>query len=292
MRLHRLSGDMIFRGINGFLLILCGTATLFPFLYVLAVSLSPMEQVMRGGLILWPEKFTWDSYSMIFSNSHFMQALWMTISITIIGTITNLALTVLMAYPLSKTRLKGRRVILFLVLFTMLFSGGMIPGYLVMKWLGLLNSFWSVIMPGAISAFNLIILKNFFQGIPEALEESARIDGCSHFGVLLKIVLPLSMPALATFTLFYAVGHWNQFFQSIMYVTNSSLWPIQVILRQMIIEGSTEEYQAAIANESLQVIPMTIKMAAIVVATVPILLVYPFLQKHFAKGVLLGSVKG
>lgn len=292
MRQHRLSGDMIFRGINGFLLILCGTATLFPFLYVLAVSLSPMEQVMRGGLILWPEKFTWDSYSMIFSNSHFMQALWMTISITIIGTITNLALTVLMAYPLSKTRLKGRRIILFLVLFTMLFSGGMIPGYLVMKWLGLLNSFWSVIMPGAISAFNLIILKNFFQGIPEALEESARIDGCSHFGVLLKIVLPLSMPALATFTLFYAVGHWNQFFQSIMYVTNSNLWPIQVILRQMIIEGSTEEYQAAIANESLQVIPMTIKMAAIVVATVPILLVYPFLQKHFAKGVLLGSVKG
>ncbi|GGG06450.1 carbohydrate ABC transporter permease [Paenibacillus aceti] len=292
MRQYRLTGDMVFRGINGFLLVLCGTATLFPFLYVLAVSLSPMEQVMRGGLILWPEKFTWDSYSMIFSNSHFMQALWMTISITVVGTITNLALTVLMAYPLSKTRLKGRRIILFLVLFTMLFSGGMIPGYLVMKWLGLLNSFWSVIMPGAISAFNLIILKNFFQGIPEALEESARIDGCSHFGVLLKIVLPLSMPALATFTLFYAVGHWNQFFQSIMYVTNSSLWPIQVILRQMIIEGSTEEYQAAIANESIQVIPMTIKMAAIVVATVPILLVYPFLQKHFAKGVLLGSVKG
>lgn len=292
MRQYRLTGDMVFRGINGFLLVLCGTATLFPFLYVLAVSLSPMEQVMRGGLILWPEKFTWDSYSMIFSNSHFMQALWMTISITVVGTITNLALTVLMAYPLSKTRLKGRRTILFLVLFTMLFSGGMIPGYLVMKWLGLLNSFWSVIMPGAISAFNLIILKNFFQGIPEALEESARIDGCSHFGVLLKIVLPLSMPALATFTLFYAVGHWNQFFQSIMYVTNSSLWPIQVILRQMIIEGSTEEYQAAIANESIQVIPMTIKMAAIVVATVPILLVYPFLQKHFAKGVLLGSVKG
>ncbi|HEY4390701.1 MAG TPA: carbohydrate ABC transporter permease [Paenibacillus sp.] len=288
----RLSGDVIFRGINGFLLILCGAATLFPFLYVVAVSLSPMEQVMRGGLILWPEKFNWDSYSMIFSNAHFMQALWMTISITIVGTATNLALTVLMAYPLSKTRLKGRSVILFLILFTMLFSGGMIPSYLVMKWLNLLNSFWSVIMPGAITAFNLIILKNFFQGIPEALEESARIDGCSHFGVLFKIVLPLSMPALATFTLFYAVGHWNQFFLSIMYVTKSDLWPIQVILRQMILQGSTEEYQAAIANEGVQVLPMTIKMAAIVVATVPILLVYPFLQKHFAKGVLLGSVKG
>ncbi|TCZ78193.1 carbohydrate ABC transporter permease [Paenibacillus albiflavus] len=292
MKKSRLSGDTLFRSINGILLILVATVTLVPFIYVAAVSVSPIEQVMRGGLILWPEKFTWDSYSIIFSNAHFTQALWMTVLITLVGTGTNLVMTVLFAYPLSKTRLKGRRVILFLVLFTMLFSGGMIPSYLVMKWLGLLNSFWSVIMPGAISAFNLIILKNFFQGIPEALEESARIDGCSNIGVLLKIVLPLSMPALATFTLFYSVGHWNQFFQSIIYVTDSNLWPIQVILRQMIIEGSTEDFKAAIANESIQVVPLTIKMAAIIVATVPILCIYPFLQKHFAKGVMLGSVKG
>jgi len=188
--------------------------------------------------------------------------------------------------------LKGRSVILFLILFTMLFSGGMIPSFLVVKELGLLNSFWSVIIPAGISAFNLIILKNFFQGIPEALEESARIDGCSNTGALFRIVLPLSMPAIATFTLFYSVGHWNQFFTSIMYVTDSSLWPIQVILRQMIIEGSVEEFKAAIADGNIQTMPTTIQMAAIVVATIPILLVYPFLQKHFAKGVMLGSVKG
>ncbi|WP_054957312.1 carbohydrate ABC transporter permease [Paenibacillus dakarensis] len=292
MKRFRTPGNLIFDGVNTLMLIFFASLTLFPFLYVLAVSLSPLEQVMRGGLILWPENFTFDSYKMIFSNTHFTTSLWVTIAITVVGTITNLVLTVSMAYPLSKKRLKGRSVILFLVLFTMLFSGGMIPSFLVMKWLGLLNSFWSVIIPGAINAFNLIILKNFFQSIPDALEESGRIDGASNTGVLLKIILPLSMPAMATFTLFYAVGHWNQFFQSVMYVNNSSLWPIQVILRQMIIEGSVEEYQAAIANGSLEIMPTTIKMAAIIVATVPILCVYPFLQKHFAKGVMLGSVKG
>ncbi|MFD0961055.1 carbohydrate ABC transporter permease [Paenibacillus chungangensis] len=285
-------GELLFNGVNYVLLIICALATLGPFLYVAAVSLSPLEQVMRGGLILWPEKVTWDSYRMILTNSHFTQALWVTVAITIVGTAVNLFLTVTMAYPLSKKRLKGRSVMLFLVLFTMLFSGGMIPTFLVVKWLDLLNSFWSVIIPAGISAFNLIILKNFFQGIPDALDESARIDGCSNIGSLVRIVLPLSMPALATFTLFYSVGHWNQFFSSIMYVTDSNLWPIQVILRQMIIQGSIEEFQAAIANESIQTMPTTIKMAAIVVATVPILCVYPFLQKHFAKGVMLGSVKG
>lgn len=292
MNKFRTRGEMVFDGLNSVLLILCAVITLFPFWYILAVSLSPLEQVMRGGLILWPEKFTLDSYKLILGNAQFTRALWMTIALTLVGTLTNLVLTVLMAYPLAKKRLRGRRVMLFLVLFTMLFSGGMIPSFLVMKWLDLLNSFWSVIIPSGISAFNLIILKNFFQGIPEELEESGKIDGCTNFGVLFRIVLPLSLPAMATFTLFYAVAHWNQFFTSIMYVTDSKLWPIQVVLRQMIIEGSTEEFQAAIANEAMEIMPTTIKMAAIIVATIPILLVYPFLQKHFAKGVLLGSVKG
>ncbi len=292
MQKFRTPGEKAFDIFNALLLIVAGLITLFPFWYLTAVSLSPIEQVMRGGLILWPEKLTLESYQLILSNSHFTRAIFITVALTIAGTLTNLFMTVLMAYPLSKKRLKGRRILLFMVLFTMLFSGGMIPSFLVMKWFNLLNSFWSVIIPGTISAFNLIILKNFFQGIPEELEESAKMDGCTNTGVLARIVLPLSLPALATFTLFYAVGHWNQFFSSIMYVTNSKLWPIQVILRQMIIQGSTEEFQAAIANDAMEIMPETIKMAAIVVATVPILLVYPFLQKHFAKGVLLGSVKG
>ncbi|MGI2296761.1 carbohydrate ABC transporter permease [Paenibacillus sp. GXUN7292] len=292
MNKFRSRGEKAFDVFNILLLAAAAAITLFPFWYIAAVSLSPIEQVMRGGLILWPESLTLESYKLILTNAHFTRALWITVALTAVGTLTNLVLTALMAYPLSKKRLKGRSALLFLVLFTMLFSGGMIPSYLVMKWLNLLNSFWSVIIPSGISAFNLIILKNFFQGIPEELEESGKMDGCTNTGVLFRIVLPLSMPAMATFTLFYAVGHWNQFFTSILYVTNSKLWPIQVVLRQMIIQGSTEEFQAAIANETTEIMPTTIKMAAIIVATVPILFVYPFLQKHFAKGVLLGSVKG
>jgi len=283
-------GSRLFNGANIVILTFCSLLTLFPFLYILASSLAPLQQVLRGGIILWPEKFTWDAYQMIFSNTHFVRSLYTTVYITIIGTVTNLLFTTLMAYPLAKKRLKGRGFIMFLVVFTILFNGGLIPTYIVVKSLGLINSVWSLILPGAISAFNLIIIKNFFQGIPEELEEAAKIDGSTNVGVLFRIVLPLSMPALATFTLFYAVGHWNQFFAAVLYITKSELWPIQVLLRQMIIEGSTQDFEVA-AGE-LTIIPTTIKMAAIIVATVPILLVYPFLQKHFAKGVLLGSVKG
>jgi putative aldouronate transport system permease protein len=163
---------------------------------------------------------------------------------------------------------------------------------MIVKATGLLNSIWALILPNAISAFNLIIMKNFFQSIPEELEEAAKIDGCRNLGTLFRIVLPLSMPALATFTLFYAVGHWNQFFLAVMYITDSDLWPVQVVLRQMIMEGNTQDFEQQLDTLQIQVLPATIKMAAIIVATVPILFVYPFLQKHFAKGVLLGSVKG
>ncbi|MCS7458669.1 carbohydrate ABC transporter permease [Paenibacillus doosanensis] len=283
-------GSRLFDAANTLFLIACSLITLFPFLYILATSLAPLQQVLRGGVILWPETFTWDAYRTIFSNTHFVRSLYTTFFITVVGTFTNLLLTTFMAYPLAKKRLKGRGVILFLVVFSILFNGGLIPSYMIVKSLGLINTVWSLIIPGAISAFNLIIMKNFFQAIPEELEEAARIDGCKNWGVLFRIVLPLSMPALATFTLFYAVGHWNQFFAAVMYVTKPNLWPIQVVLRQMIIEGSTQDFEVAMGE--LKIIPTTIKMAAIIVATVPILFVYPFLQKHFAKGVLLGSVKG
>jgi len=285
-------GSRIFDVSNYTILVLCGLATLLPFIYILAVSFAPIEQVLRGGLILWPEKFTLTAYNTIFSNSSFIRSLWVTVLLTVVGTFTNVVLTGLMAYPLAKKTLKGRRVILFLVLFTMLFNGGMIPTYMVVKWTGLINTLWAMILPMAISAFNLIIMKNFFQSIPEEIEESARIDGSTHFGVLFKIVFPLSMPAIATFTLFYSVYHWNQFFAAIIYVHDTGLWPIQVLLRQMIIIGETTEFNQAMDSTEMQVLPTTIKMAAIVVATVPILIVYPFLQKHFAKGVMLGSVKG
>ncbi|MBP1917399.1 putative aldouronate transport system permease protein [Lederbergia galactosidilyticus] len=284
-------GSRIFDVANYIILTLCGLATLLPFIYIVAVSFAPLDQVLQGGLILWPKEFVLSAYETIFSNSSFIRSLWVTVLLTVIGTTTNILFTALMAYPLAKKTLKGRSVIMFLVLFTMLFSGGMIPTYMIVKWTGLINTIWSMILPTAISAFNLIIMKNFFQSIPGEIEESARIDGCSHFGVLFRIVVPLSMPAIATFTLFYSVTHWNQFFAAIIYIHDTDMWPIQVLLRQMIIIGSTTEFQSVDAGE-IQVLPTTIKMAAIVVATVPILIVYPFLQKHFAKGVMLGSVKG
>ncbi|WP_010493125.1 carbohydrate ABC transporter permease [Paenibacillus elgii] len=285
--------DRVVDGAVALVLILLALSSLFPFVYILATSLSPMEQVLRGGIILWPDRFSFDAYSTILGNTNFVRSLYITAVTTVGGTFVNLALTTFMAYPLSKKTLPGRETVLLLVTITILFSGGMIPTYIVVNKLGLLDSVWSLILPGAISAFNLIILKNFFQGIPSELEEAGKIDGCRTFGLLFRIVLPLSMPALATFTLFYAVGNWNQFFNAVLYITKPELWTVQVFLRQMIFQGSTQDVMGQSGFSGGQdILPVTIQMAAIVVSTLPILVVYPFLQKHFAKGVLLGSVKG
>lgn len=257
-------------------------------------SFTSSDELMRKGFVLFPTQWSLDGYRYIFSTNTIIRSLFMTVYITVLGTFLNLLFTTLTAYPLARKGLDGRRIFLFLVLFTMLFSGGMIPTFLVVKATGLLDSTWSLMIPGLISAFNLIIMKNFFQQIPEELVESARIDGCHEIGTLFRIVIPLSMPAIATFSLFYAVGHWNSFFQAILYINDSKLWPIQVWLRQIVIlaQGSGIGDSSQLDSEfAIPPVPV-IKMTVIVVSTVPILIVYPFLQKHFAKGVLLGSVKG
>ncbi len=283
-------GNRIFDIVNALLLILTAVICVLPFVYVLAVSFTSPAEVAKGGLILWPKEWSLASYRYIFSTDTLFRSMLVSIYITVLGTIINLFFTSLMAYPLAKSRLRGRQVILLGVLFTMLFGGGMIPTYFVVKGLHLTNSLWSLMIPGAISAFNLIVLKNFFQQIPDGLEDSGRIDGCTDVGVLFRIVLPLSLPAMATFGLFYAVGHWNQFFNAILYINDSHLYPIQVLLRQIVILSQSSIGDTSIDTTEIQ--PLTIRMAVIVFATVPILLVYPFLQKHFAKGVMLGSVKG
>jgi putative aldouronate transport system permease protein len=208
----------------------------------------------------------------------------------LLGTFINIVLTVLMAYGLARKDLKGRRWMMLMVVFSMLFSGGMIPTFLVVKMMGMLDSYWSLMIPGAINAFNLIVLKNFFQQLPEGLEESAKIDGCNDVGILFRIVLPLSLPAIATFVMFYAVGHWNSYFTAILYINDNEKWPLQVLVRQMVIlaQGGMGESN----QDSFNIPAQSVNMAIIVVSTLPILLVYPFIQKHFAKGVLLGSVKG
>ncbi|MFM9328370.1 carbohydrate ABC transporter permease [Paenibacillus mesotrionivorans] len=283
-------GNRIFDIINHMLLLLIALICVLPFVYVVAVSFASPAEVAKGGLILWPKEWSLASYRYIFSTDTLFRSMLVSIYITVVGTFINLLFTSLMAYPLAKTQLRGRQIILLGVLFTMLFGGGMIPTYFVVKALHLTNSLWALMIPSAISAFNLIVLKNFFQNIPDGLEDSARIDGCNDVGVLFRIVLPLSLPAMATFGLFYAVGHWNQFFNAILYINDNRMWPIQVLLREIVILAQSSIGDTTIDSADIQ--PLTIRMAVIVFATIPILMVYPFLQKHFAKGVMLGSVKG
>jgi putative aldouronate transport system permease protein len=284
-------GSRVFDGVNYLLLFIIALLTFIPFYYVIVASMSPIKQVLTDSIILWPEEFTFTAYHMILNTPSFVRALFFTIFITVAGTFVNMLLTSSLGYSLSKKRFHARKVILMLIVFSMMFSGGLIPTYLVIKGLGMINTFWALMIPGAISAFNLIVLKNFFASIPEALEESAKIDGCSNFGIFLRIVLPLSLPALASFTLFYAVGNWNQFFGPIMYENNSRFWTIQVVLRQLVIIGDSTGYGQVVDDSNKAAFPETLKYAAIVVATLPILMIYPFLQKYFVKGVLLGSVK-
>jgi putative aldouronate transport system permease protein len=293
MMINKSIGSRIFDGFNYSFLLLFALVTIVPFIYIVSVSFAEPQEVLRRGFILFPTSFSLEGYQYIFSTSTIVNSLFVTVGITVVGTFINLMFTSLLAYPLSRQDFDGRKLCMMLIVFTMLFNGGILPTFLVVKSLGMLNSYWSLLIPNAISAFNLIVVVSFFRQLPEGLEEAAKIDGCSDLGLLFRIVLPLSAPVLATFALFYAVGHWNTFFSAILYINDSKMWPIQVWLRQIVIlsQGgigdSTQFDQNYVAPPS-----QIIKMAVIVISTVPILIVYPFLQKHFAKGVMLGSVKG
>ncbi|WP_274649034.1 carbohydrate ABC transporter permease [Paenibacillus humicola] len=285
-------GSRLFDGINAALLLLVSTVAVIPFLYIIAASFTAREELLQKTFVLFPTKFSLEGYRYIFSNDLIVRSIGVSIYITVLGTLLNLLFTSTMAYALARRDLDGRKPIMLLILFTMLFSGGMIPTYLVIRDMGMLNSLWSLMIPVLISPFNLIVLRSFFQSLPGELEEAAKIDGCKDLGILFKIVLPLSMPAMATFALFYSVTHWNSYFQAVLYINDSKLWPVQVWLRQIVIvaEGGFGDAQYNDTNTAPPA--QIVKMAVIVASTLPILVVYPFLQKHFAKGALLGSVKG
>ncbi|CAM3374389.1 carbohydrate ABC transporter permease [Marinicrinis lubricantis] len=286
-------GSRIFDIVNIVLLSIIGLVTILPFIYVLSGSFTSITELAEKQIVIIPTEISFDAYRYIFSTSTVMKAIGVSIGITLFGTLFSMLLTALMAYGLSKRDLRGRRLIMFLIVFTMLFNGGMIPTFLVVKSLGLIDSYGALILPSALNAFNLIIMRNFFQNLPEGLEESAKIDGAGNWGILFRIVIPLSMPAIATISLFYAVTYWNTYFQAVMYINDAAKWPVQVILRQIVIlSGALTADTSDWGQDYVAPPEQTIKMAVIVVATVPILLVYPFLQKHFAKGALLGSIKG
>ncbi|WP_409343105.1 carbohydrate ABC transporter permease [Paenibacillus sp. MBLB4367] len=284
------------RAIDGFLYVILSLfclATLFPLYFVFIMSVTPYTEVMRnGGFVLIPSELTLEAFKTIFSSATVPRALQITIYITVAGTAMNLAVTTALAYALSKKYLPGRSVMLLMIVFTMLFSGGIIPGYMVVKGLGLINTLWALMIPGLVSTFNLLIMKTYFEGLPPELEDAAKVDGCGDLSTLVRIVLPLSLPIMATLALFFAVGHWNTYFSGIMYLHERTLYPLQVVLRNMIVTPSVSQELAVPATQMESLPPETIKMAVVVVATVPVLILYPFLQKYFMKGVLLGSIKG
>ncbi len=288
-------GSRLFDIFNYVFLTLVAFTTILPFIYIIGASFATEYEIATRPMFIIPQDATINAYRYIFSSNKILRGFGNSLFITAAGTAINLFFTVTMAYAISKPRLRGRNFFLNLVIFSMFFSGGMIPGYIVVaNILNLKNTYWSVLLPGAISAYNMMIVKNFFQGIPQELEESASIDGCTDIGVLLRIVLPLSLPVLATFGLFYAVGHWNAYFSAMIYMTGAKeKWPLQVLLRELIImSNGTAGDMTNMDPEFVQPPEQSIKMAVIVVSTVPIMCVYPFLQKYFVKGVMVGALKG
>lgn len=273
------------------LLILISAVCFFPLLYVVIISVTPEAEIVRKGIVLVPEAVTWSAYKEMLTPRHGLwNAYQVTLFRTIVGTSLSLFFTAITAYPLSRRYLPGRSVFLLYVVFTMLFSGGLIPTYLLVRSLGMLNTVWALIVPGLISAFNLVIMKGFFEQLPVEIEESARVDGAGDMSILLKIIVPLSLPVLTTIGLFYAVWHWNSYFDAVMYIHKADQMPLQVVLRNILL--NVQSLNNDLLNEDQPVGTMALQMSAVVLSTLPILLVYPFIQKHFTKGVLLGSIKG
>nr|WP_203453390.1 carbohydrate ABC transporter permease [Jiangella aurantiaca] len=279
--------DRIVNTIVNTLLVLVAVMAVFPLLFVVSASLTPYSEVLRnGGYVVIPSEFTLDAYRQLLDRPEIPRAFGVTVFITVVGTAVNMVLTTLLAYPLSRKDLPGRSVVLFALLFTMMFGAGLIPTYLIVKSTGLLDTIWAMIIPNAIWVFNVLIMKTFFENLPIELIESARIDGAGEFRILLRIVLPLSVPVMLTLGLFYAVGHWNEFFNAIIYIRDQDLMPLQVVVRNLLAQSqSMENVEAAVPT-------VTVQMAAVVVAAIPMIAIYPFIQRHFQKGVLLGSVKG
>ncbi|WP_135555495.1 carbohydrate ABC transporter permease [Paenibacillus cymbidii] len=262
-----------------------------PFLYVVSVSLTPIEEVLQRGIVLLPLHPTLAAYRELLAGTVVVSAYKITLFITLVGTALNMLFTTLTAYPLARRTLPLRSAFLLYIIFTIVFSGGMIPHYLLVKSLGLVNTVWALIVPGLVSAFYLIVMKGFIEQLPEELFESVRLDGAGEWFILVRFVVPLSLPVIVSLSLFFAVGHWNSFFDAILYLNDSTKFPLQVVLRGILL-GRTNVSAEASAEDAQAVSPLSVQMAAVMATVLPVLVVYPFLQKHFAKGMLLGSVKG
>lgn len=294
-QIREAAGDRAFNLINYTILSLFLITVAYPLIYIVSASFSSTEAVVSGRVWLWPVEPGLKGYKAVFE----YKAIWIgfgnSLIYTVAGTLINIALTIMAAYPLSRKDFELRGILMFLFVFTIMFSGGLIPGYLLVKDLGLLDSRWAMLLPSALSVFNVIITRTYFQTtIPQEMLEAAQVDGCSDWRFLTRIVLPLSGPILAVIALFYAVGHWNAYFNALLYLKDRALYPLQLVLRSILIQNQIDPSMVTSEEDLVarQGLADLLKYSLIVVATVPVLIIYPFVQKHFVKGVMIGSIKG
>lgn len=295
MAIKESGSERTFHVVNVIMMICLMILMIYPFWYVIMYSLSTPHQAISGGAFLKPKGFTVDAYKMVLRNKSILSGLKTSFIVTAGGAGLGTLIAAMTAYPLSKKEMPGRKLFTYLFLFTMFFGGGLVPEYILLKKLHMLDSYFALFLPGCVSVWNILVIKNFYKGIPESLEESARIDGASDLVIFFKIIMPLSKPILATIALFLAVGFWNDFFASIMYIFDKDKWSLQAVLREIITntqEAMTRQGITVRNENAADVSQKTLTMATIMVSTVPILVVYPFVQKYFVKGTMVGSVKG
>lgn len=293
-KLNQTRSDKLFNIFNTLFLVFCTLAVIYPLIYIVSASFSSTQAVTSGRVWLWPVDISLEGYKAVFNYHRIWTGYGNSIFYTVLGTFINVILTILAAYPLSRKDFYGRNFFMFLFTFTMLFTGGLIPTYLVVNKLGLINTRWAMVLPNAIMVWNVIITRTYFQStIPDEMLEAAKIDGCSDFKFVTSVVLPLSKPIIAVITLFYAVMHWNAFFNALIYLKDQELHPLQMVLREILVQNEIDMLNMDVETASkLEGLVDLLKYAVIIVASVPVLMIYPFVQKYFVKGVMIGAIKG
>ncbi|WJH32677.1 carbohydrate ABC transporter permease [Paenibacillus sp. CC-CFT747] len=289
----RKSDEQRFDAVVNVLAVLILIVVLYPLIFIVSASFSDPALVLNGEVYLLPKHITLEAYKNVFQNQKIWNGYGNTIIYTTVGTAINLLMTTLAAYPLSRRDLPGRGVIMFFITLTMFFSGGLIPSYLLVKSLGMVNTMWALIIPGAIATYNLIVMRTYFQSsIPWEIQEAAHIDGCSNWKLLTHVILPLSKPILAVMVLFYAVGHWNSYFNALIYIRTKELYPLQLVLREVLLVSQADAVDSSVGMESKILLAESVKYVVIIISSLPVLVMYPFVQRHFVKGVMIGSLKG
>jgi putative aldouronate transport system permease protein len=287
--------DKIFTMVNYTVLSLFLIIVLYPLVFIVSASFSSADAVTSGKVWLWPVHLSLDGYTAVFKNKHIWTGFRNSLLYTVVGTLINVVMTILAAYPLARKDLYGRNGFIILFMFTTMFSGGLIPSYLLVKDLGMLNTIWSLVIPGALGVYNVIITRTYFQStIPDELLEASQLDGCNDFKFVTKVVIPLSGPIIAVITLYYAVGHWNQFFNAMLYLKQQDKYPLQLILRDILVQNQVDATMLTDAADAAQKegLRELLKYSLIIIASAPLLILYPFVQKYFVKGVMVGSLKG